>query len=303
MKIIVFTRKGPRSIHLARRQRIALPLMAVLLFGGVFGYGGYYAGSIIGPSVLMEDFETELLAQRKEVEAARERAQAEINALTSRLGIMQAQVARLEALGGRLISVSGLDDGEFRFDMTPGLGGPDDTAFSIDADSSSLLGDLDHLSQLLLDREEQFRVLEQIISSRQTELSVMPGGWPVNKGYISSGYGVRNDPFTGRREYHAGIDFVVPTGTDVFALGGGIVKWAGNHHGYGKMLEIDHGNGYVTRYAHNSSLLVTVGEVVRKGQLIAKSGNTGRSTGPHVHLEVIKDGRHVNPARFVQASR
>ena len=302
MKMILFTRKGARYFHLSGWRRVVFPALAILMGGGLFAAAGYLTAVIVGPGEYIESFAAELVAQRREVDEARDAVQADINALTSRLGMMQAQVARLEAMGGRLVKVAGLDNGEFTFDAPPGMGGPEGNTVVLNARSTDLLADLDRLSQVLADREEQLRVLEHLISARQTELSVMPGGWPVSRGYISSGYGMRSDPFTGHREFHAGLDFVVPEGSDVLAMGGGVVVWAGDHQAYGKMVEIDHGNGYVTRYAHNSKLLVTAGDIVRKGQVIAASGNTGRSTGPHVHLEVIQNGRHVNPAQFVQAS-
>jgi murein DD-endopeptidase MepM/ murein hydrolase activator NlpD len=128
---------------------------------------------------------------------------------------------------------------------------------------------------------------------------IMPSGRPVRNGWVSSGYGMRTDPFTGKKEFHEGIDFAGKEGSRVLAVADGIVSWAGWRKGYGKMVEITHGNGYATRYAHNEKLLVSVGETVKKGQTIALMGSTGRSTGPHVHFEVVHNDREVNPAKYV----
>ena len=303
MNLIFITRKGSRTIRLGTWWRYGIPLLAILALGGAFGTGGYFLGLAVGPGEHILAMEDELVAQRIEVETARARAQGEVEALTARLGMLQAQVLRLEAVGERLVRVAGLDDGEFDFETTPGLGGPADPATAVSASAVDLIGDLDRLAQTLMDREEQLRILERLMQSQQVEKTVTPSGGPIETGYISSRYGTRNDPFTGRREFHQGLDFVAAEGADVFALGGGIVIWSGRNQGYGKMVEIDHGNGYATRYAHNSRLLVSVGDMVRKGQVIAKLGSTGRSTGPHVHLEVLKDGRHVNPLQYIQAAR
>ena len=139
--------------------------------------------------------------------------------------------------------------------------------------------------------------------NRQLEDDLTPTGWPVRKGWISSRYGDRTDPFTGERAHHSGLDFVGKRGSDVLSVAGGVVVWAGKDSGYGNMIEIDHGNGYRTRYAHNDSLLVQPGDPVRAGQLIARMGSTGRATTAHVHFEVLKDGNTVNPAKFVSNLR
>ena len=139
--------------------------------------------------------------------------------------------------------------------------------------------------------------------SRNLENEVFPAGRPVEKGWISSYYGMRSDPFTGRPEFHKGMDFAGKQGSDIVAVGGGMVTWAGKRYGYGNMVEITHGNGYVTRYGHLEKIVVEVGQAVKKGQLIATLGSTGRSTGPHVHFEVIENGKTVNPLKFIQASR
>jgi murein DD-endopeptidase MepM/ murein hydrolase activator NlpD len=127
----------------------------------------------------------------------------------------------------------------------------------------------------------------------------MPSGSPVKNGWVSSGYGKRTDPFTGKKEFHKGVDFAGKAGSEVLSVGDGIVSWVGERTGYGNLVEITHGNGYVTRYGHNKKLLVAVGDTVKKGQQIAVLGSTGRSTGPHVHLEVVHNDQQVNPSKYI----
>src|SRR5262249_20792553 len=148
----------------------------------------------------------------------------------------------------------------------------------------------------------QFGVLENLYTSRNVQLAAQPAGPPVSGGYVSSLFGMRIDPFTGDLSMHSGMDFAGTEGEGVDAVAAGVVTWAGERSGYGNMVEIDHGNGYATRYGHNESILVHVGQVVKKGEEIALMGSTGRSTGPHVHFEVLYNGVAVNPDRFVKAS-
>jgi murein DD-endopeptidase MepM/ murein hydrolase activator NlpD len=145
----------------------------------------------------------------------------------------------------------------------------------------------------------QLSALENVILARQLGQEIHPEGRPVMSGYMSSGFGRRVDPFTGGEEFHEGIDFAAPEGTHIRAVAAGIVTWAGPRGGYGNMVQVDHGNGYATRYGHAYKVLVHVGETVNRGDALALVGDTGRSTGPHVHFEVLKNGHEVNPARFV----
>jgi murein DD-endopeptidase MepM/ murein hydrolase activator NlpD len=159
---------------------------------------------------------------------------------------------------------------------------------------------LDDLTNQIRDRERQLSVLESLISTRNLSRQIVPDGRPVTQGWISSYFGYRADPFTGRNALHRGVDFAGPAGAQVVAVASGVVTYAKERFGYGKTVEINHGNGYVTRYAHNQRLLVTVGDTVQKGQAISLIGSTGRSTGPHLHFEVLKQGRPVDPMSFVR---
>jgi len=227
---------------------------------------------------------------------------AQMDALSMRLGAAQANVIRLNALGERLTKMAGLDAGEFDFKDPPPQGGPSDSRESDNLDVRDFSHSLDKLALQLEDREQQLSVIETLLMSRNLRQEVIPSGRPVKHGWLSSPYGKRTDPFNGKTEFHPGIDFAGKLGTKIMAVASGVVTWAGSRYGYGNMVEIDHGNGYSTRYGHAEKLLVKVGQTVKKGQPIALMGSTGRSTGPHVHFEVRIHGRTVNPARFLKTA-
>ncbi|MDD3518026.1 MAG: peptidoglycan DD-metalloendopeptidase family protein [Chromatiales bacterium] len=303
MNIIIVTKRGkrPRSLHLSRWHHFVVPALAFSCLSILLLTAGYFAGTRLHPNAELASWQDELMQQRQEIDEATRNTQANIQALTLRLAQLQAQTTRLDALGNKLVKMAGLDAGEFDFGNLPGLGGPE-VPFEDLPPAHDFTAELESLATALVLREEQLKALDRLMLSRALQAEVTPSGVPVETGWISSGYGTRLDPFTGRKAFHRGIDIAGREGTDVVAVGGGVVIWAGTHHAYGKLIEIDHGNGYVTRYAHNKALLVSVGEVVKKGQNIARMGSTGRATAAHVHFEVLKDGRHVNPASYIRAS-
>ena len=237
--------------------------------------------------------------QQAEIVAARQSAQADLDALTLRIGQMQAQMLRLNALGERLVSQGDLDGEEFDFNAVPAVGGPQDVLDMESVQFPDFISMLDELGSEMEDRKQKLSVLETLLMSRSLSERLMPSGRPVEEGWLSSKFGRRNDPFTGKQEYHKGLDFAGKKGSEILAVGDGVVVWAGKRSGYGNLLELNHGNGYVTRYGHNQRHLVKVGEKVKKGQQIALMGSSGRSTGPHVHFEVLKNGKTVNPAKFI----
>jgi murein DD-endopeptidase MepM/ murein hydrolase activator NlpD len=222
-----------------------------------------------------------------------------MDALGQRLAQMQAAILRLDGLGQRLVDMADLDRGEFDFGRPPAQGGPDELADAGPIQAPDLLAALDDLSRQIDDRQRQLNALETLLFDRQLKKAGRPSGRPVRRGWLSSPYGKRTDPFTGRPARHRGIDFAGRRGSEVVAVAAGVVTWSGPRSGYGNLVEINHGNGYVTRYGHNEQNLVEVGERVRKGQQIARMGSSGRSTGPHVHFEVLRHGRQINPARFI----
>ncbi|MCC5868401.1 MAG: M23 family metallopeptidase [Gammaproteobacteria bacterium] len=244
--------------------------------------------------------------QTHELEALRALTQENLDALALRVGQMNAHVIRLDALGQRLTAMAELDDGEFDFSRTPGLGGPEDLLMSANGQSNEL-GDvlrmMEELDVQLADRRTQLAILEDLMLNRNLRARVQPEGRPVASGWLSSRFGRRTDPFTGKPAVHRGVDFAGRPGTKILSAGDGVVIFAGSRYGYGRMVEINHGNGYVTRYAHNTDNLVQVGDTVRKGQAIATMGSTGRATAPHLHFEVLRDGRQVDPLPYIQARR
>ncbi len=279
---------------------------AFLVFAGVAGYIGYRAGLAgvsNGSNEITREWQANLEQQKKELARLQQLAQDRADALAKRLGLLQAQMIRLEALGQRLVEMAKLDSGEFDFENPPAQGGPTSHGGQNAIDPPDFVEALDRLSRQLEDRSSQLQVLENVLMNRNLQAELLPKGKPILQGWLSSRYGMRTDPFTGKRDFHAGVDFAGKEGSPVVATGAGVVTWAGSRSGYGKLIEINHGGGYATRYGHNRKILVKVGETVKKGQIIGEMGSTGRSTGPHVHFEVLRNGRTVNPARYIRAAR
>lgn len=223
-----------------------------------------------------------------------------LDAMAARVGQMQAQVQRLDALGARLSKLSGMKPEEFQFGQPPAQGGPLVTLPAREMSAASLDQQLTKLSQLINDRSDKLLAMETMLLQNQLSSKLLPSIPPINEGWYSSNFGWRIDPFTGKNAMHEGIDYVVDAGTAIHASAGGVVAYADNHLQYGNMVEIDHGNDIVTRYAHASRLLVKVGQVVRRGDKIAEVGSTGRSTGNHLHFEVRYKGTAQNPVRFLK---
>ena len=299
MNIILFTNKRGQvwnyDINLLHAA-LTLVFGLIVLFAAAV-----YTGIRLGNDELkyLAEWQDVVGEQQAEIAAARQNAQADIDALTLRIGQMQAQMLRLNALGGRLVSQSDLDKDEFDFNAVPAVGGPRDVTNRKSVPLADFLNMLDQLETEMEDRDQKLSVLESLLMSRSLSERVMPSGRPVEDGWLSSRYGKRNDPFTGKQDFHKGLDFAGKKGSEVIAVGDGVVSWAGKKSGYGQLIEINHGNGYSTRYGHNQSHMVKVGDTVKKGQQIALMGSTGRSTGPHVHFEVLRNGKKVNPSGFI----
>jgi len=244
----------------------------------------------------VEALQTADVIRQAELQQVRRNAQHEVNALAARLAELQAQANRLNALGARLTQAGQLQDGEFDFDKPVGQGG---VGRSSDMLPGELRAGLAGLEGQLGHADTQLSVLESLLFNRELDRSAIPSGDPIANSYITSAFGGRADPFGGGHQFHKGIDFEADVGDPVLSVADGVVSFSGVRSGYGNVIEIDHGNGYVTRYAHNSRLERTVGDLVRSGQEIAKAGSTGRSTGAHVHLEVWQDGRVIDPRQFL----
>jgi len=299
MNLIFFSRSEGKARHLNLSHPVTLTLVslvAVALLAGIFvagikiGVRGVSLGVGGGPDAVAAD--------RAELALIRTRLQERIDGLALRMGVLNAHLIRLNALGKRLTQMANLSSTEFDFDRDPALGGPE-SGSGRGAQVPDLSAMLDQFDRRLDFRATQFNALEYVLLGRQLSAEIRPTGRPVLSGYISSYFGERMDPFDGEEAFHKGLDFASERGADVLAVGQGVVSWAGPRAGYGVLVEINHGNGYVTRYAHNSAVGVAVGDTVERGQAIAVVGSTGRSTGPHVHFEVLKDGRQIDPMAFI----
>lgn len=227
-------------------------------------------------------------------------AQSRLAAMTRRLANLQAHITRLDALGTHLTELAGLDMEEFDFSGAPALGGP---SIPVRREMLPSVEEVEQqfsvLDTLFSRREAQFDVLAGLLSSEQLRAESTPAGRPITSGWQSSPYGHRIDPISGQRAWHDGVDFAGKEGSAIRAVASGVVSWSGNRAGYGMMIEVAHGDGLSTRYAHNKENIVQVGDLVRRGDVIALMGSTGRSTGPHVHYEVFKHGRAVDPATYI----
>ncbi|GAB1256846.1 M23 family metallopeptidase [Aurantivibrio plasticivorans] len=237
--------------------------------------------------------------QQQQVIETRRQAEERIAALTLRLAELQARLVRLDALGERLTTIAKLDQGEFDFSQPPALGGPETAELGDAYQAPDFVDVIDGLTAQIEDRELQLETLEALLAKQKIQSDIFIAGRPVKKGWMSSRFGRRTDPFNGHIAWHNGVDFAGKLNSDVISVAAGVVTWSSERSGYGQMVEINHGAGFSTRYAHNTENLVRVGDVVKKGQVIAKMGSSGRSTGPHVHFEVYKHGRPVDPATYI----
>jgi murein DD-endopeptidase MepM/ murein hydrolase activator NlpD len=302
MNVILLSRRDGR----ARQFNLAKPLTlgVVLTVTAVIVGGAYTLGWQLGKGVHRElalaettRFAALLTQQKQEIASLKQQLQLRIDAMAMRIGAVNAHVIRLNALGKRLTEMADIDSREFDFDRDPPSGGPEGEGVSAQIpDLSAMLARLEQRTDL---RESQLAALENVILTRELKEEIHPEGRPVSTGYISSYFGERADPFDGREAFHKGVDFAGSLGADVVAVGAGVVTWAGERSGYGRLVEINHGDGYSTRYAHNERTLVAVGQTVKRGEPIALMGSTGHSTGPHVHFEVLHNGRQVDPLSFI----
>jgi murein DD-endopeptidase MepM/ murein hydrolase activator NlpD len=279
-------------------------MMTAIAAGGVGFWLGKYrlvstgtvAATSVDPGLSVGGELRQLVAQRDEVDA-------HINAIAVRVGEMQAEVLRVNALGQRLVEMAGLDGDEFDFVNPAPAGGPEEVSLrpnSVDEvaqDLAKVLAELD-------DRKRKLVLLETLIMERDLKSHSVPEGWPLlSGGVVTSKFGYRRHPISGRRSMHMGIDIAGKQGSDIVAMADGLVIFSGRKSGYGNIVEVRHANGLETRYAHNQRNLAKEGDLVRKGEVIAKLGSTGRSTGPHVHFEVRRNGEAVDPMRYLDLSK
>ncbi len=308
MNVVIFG-KGfgkPRQINLSGLRGTLVAFAVFGILSAVGFAGGYWYSSYTGSGVSTTELNLlaeELDVQRETISTIRRENEDTLDALAIRIAQMNARMIRLDALGRRLTDMADINDGEFDFDTAPAVGGPEEpVASGSNVAIPDVVEAMTSLDQQLNDREAQLGVLESVIANQKLKDRVYPQGRPVQSGWISSYFGKRTDPFTGKPANHTGIDFAGKAGSDILAVADGVVTWSSSRYGYGLMVEINHGNGYATRYAHNSENLVEVGDEVRKGQPVALMGRTGRATGPNLHFEVLRNGRRVNPVNFIRES-
>ena len=306
MQIILFREKSGRAQPRRIPGAVAV-VVALLVVSGLVGnvlIVTRFIGNDLLDSQIIAKWQAHLNGQSEEIERIQSQSRVEMEAVGRRLAAMQARLLRIEALGERVAEVAQLDEGEFRFDEAPAVGGPEsDVEVSQAQVAPEFMLAADTLAGQIRAREDELEVLASLLANKKFHEEVALAGRPIKLGWLSSGFGRRVDPITGRMAWHAGADFAGKPGSDVVAVASGVVTFAGEKNGYGRMIEINHGAGYITRYGHHDELLVAAGDVVKKGQVIGRMGSTGRSTGPHVHFEVLKDGRQVNPARYVARTR
>jgi len=323
MKIIFLSSRQSKSLTLTLNSWAKVALSLCVL-GVPLG-----AGLVVGANsdrgdaslrAALAAVQAELDLQHEELQLGVASADKKIAAYSQKLAEIQARMVRMDALGERITDIAGLDKGEFDFTHTPAIGGPVELDEPGDRPlTDSLTSDLEtsnpevshiissdlqdlfaELEARMDNREQQLDLLRVMIVDRDLKRENTISGRPIAKGWMSSRYGKRTDPFNGRKVWHLGVDFAGKEGSDVIAVASGIVTRSEPYKGYGRLIEIDHGEGYVTRYGHNKTNLIKVGDLVKKGQVIAKMGSTGRSTGPHVHFEVYKNGRNVDPASYIR---
>ncbi|MFO8141032.1 MAG: M23 family metallopeptidase, partial [Marinobacter sp.] len=305
---VIFVGKGhgrSRVVPLNAGAIAGLVCLVVAMVAAA-GWAGYQVAvskidaNLPTESELVAEWQEKLNQQRTDVSEIRTNVQSQIDALTMRLGDIQGRLLRLDALGQRFVESGLVASDEFDFDQPAAVGGPEE-ALGGDSYSAPHLTDMINQLELLIDdREKQLRLLDKVSSRHKLEDELYLQGRPITWGWLSSPYGYRSDPFTGKRRWHAGVDLAGKEGSDIITVGAGVVTFAGDRSGYGNLVEVDHGEGLVTRYAHAKAVKVKTGDVVQKGQVVALMGSTGRSTGPHVHFEVIRNGKSENPEKYIK---
>ncbi|MFW5451150.1 MAG: M23 family metallopeptidase [Methylophagaceae bacterium] len=273
---------------------IGLVTVSVIVAATLFMHQSFNTTSIVTETKVIVQQAEPVISEVKTVQQSDEVQ----DYYAKRLGSLQAEAIRLKALTEKLASMSGLDTAEYLLNDDSAQGGIERDGSTITNDEFEL--NLTELETLFSQQSLQLSKVQDYLITEGNIESAIPNGQPIKEGWVSSYYGKRVDPFTGKKAFHHGLDFAGKEGSHVYAVADGIVSWTGKRGGYGDMIDIDHGNGYVTRYAHNKTLKVEEGDRITKGQTIALMGSTGRSTGPHVHFEILRDGKTINPYNFIK---
>ena len=300
MQVILVDKRLPRALTLSITRRHALIALAsltvgVLLLSGAFSFLTVRVASVFHIPIISDVVS---FVTRDELQRNDQRVRDSVATLARKLGEVQAQVLRLDVVGERMSRAAGIRPEEFRFAQLPGRGGAPSsnpmTLLELDLELKQLL-------QSVEQRADYLSVVEAELMAQQVRQALLPHSKPLADGFIGSGYGWRSDPFSGAMSHHSGVDFAAPAGTPIHAAAGGVVVVAEHHPVWGNVVEVDHGNTMLTRYAHASKLHVAPGDIVKRGQKLAEVGSTGRSTGPHLHFEVHHRGVAQNPAKFLFA--
>lgn len=299
--IVVRPNKAIRQLEITRSKIWALALTIVGL-GFLTVWGGFALGQRNAAAPFLAQaskLRVRLSKQQKKIDAIETNSQASIDAVAAQMGILKARVRRLDAMGSEIVKLAGISKSGFDFKRAPGEGGPlpsHETPWALPDLSRAITA----FSGRVWSERQQLVALESILLHKKLHAQIIPTGNPVRGGWISSGWGWRTDPFTGEREFHEGLDIADHKGTKIHAVAAGVVTWAGPRYGFGNLVIINSGDGYATFYAHDEKVLVKVGDVVKRGQVVALMGQTGRATGPHVHFEVVHNGHPVDPLPYVR---
>jgi len=301
VQVILVDKRLPRALTLSITRRHALIALAsltvgVLLLSGAFSFLTVRVASVFHIPLISDVVS---FVTRDELQRNDQRVRDSVATLARKLGEVQAQVLRLDVVGERMSRAAGIRPEEFRFAQLPGRGGAPASGNPMTLLELDL--ELKQLLQSVEQRADYLSVVEAELMAQQVRQALLPHSKPLADGFIGSGYGWRSDPFSGAMSHHSGVDFAAPVGTPIHAAAGGVVVVAEHHPVWGNVVEVDHGNTMLTRYAHASKLHVAPGDIVKRGQKLAEVGSTGRSTGPHLHFEVHHRGVAQNPAKFLFA--
>ncbi|MBL4660844.1 MAG: M23 family metallopeptidase [Alcanivoracaceae bacterium] len=298
------SKSGTSSYHLSDdkiRQKIitvlSLSVLGIMLLGISAGYLLFNHKAETSSEI--KNIQSLVNQEQDDIQKFKSDVNRELDSLALQIGGLYAQSMRINALGDRLTTVAKLQDSEFDFNTEPGIGGAGLELTNKENTSQDLFASLYSIKASFQQQEQQLGLLSALLNEKDLDQQIKPSGKPIRKGWISSSYGSRVDPFTGKQAFHTGIDFSGKHGSIIQAMAEGVVIWAGKRGNYGKLVEIDHGSGYVTRYAHMSEVTVSIGQKIEKAQAIGIMGKTGRATSAHLHFEVLKKGHKVNPWPFL----
>lgn len=302
MQLILLSKKGSKALSFSLTRKV-LVVAALVISTLVMLLLGYLLNSQYKAALLEQQTTNEFAKQRLELQQLKQKTRNTLDGLAIRVGQIQSSLLHLNAVGEHLAKKARLSPSEFNFNALAAQGGLKPSENSSLIGESELLTEIQQLDQKMVFRRKQLEQLDKVMLEKGLAKKVRPAGLPAEKGWVSSYFGYRTDPFNGRKAFHHGVDVAGREGTNVFSVASGIVSSVGKRNGYGVLVEVEHADGFVTRYAHNKQSLVKVGDLVKQGQSIAKMGSTGRSTGPHVHFEVIKNGKKVNPKKYLYTAR